>query len=94
MQVQLTREQEEFIRRAIRSGRIDRAEDAVTEALLLWEERERLRSGFLMSLDDAKVSIARGEGTPITQASMQALAKDIQRRGRARRAQQRGADGA
>jgi len=94
MQVQLTRDQEEFIRQAIRSGRIDRAEDAVTEALLLWEERERLCSEFLTSLDDAKASIARGEATPITQASMQALAEDIKRRGRERRAQQRGADGA
>jgi Arc/MetJ-type ribon-helix-helix transcriptional regulator len=94
MQIQLSRDQEEFIRQAIRSGRIDRAEDAVTEALLLWEERERLRSEFLASLDAATTSVANGEGTPITEASMQALANEVKRRSRECLAQRRTADGA
>ena len=59
MEVQLTPDQEAFVRQAIRTGRIQRAEDAVTEALLLWEERELLRSEFLASLDDAKASVVR-----------------------------------
>lgn len=84
MEVRLTPDQEAFIRQAIQTGRFERAEDAVTEALLLWEDREVLRSAFLASLDDAKASIARGDGTPITQASMRALADDVKRRGRDR----------
>ncbi len=84
MEITLSQEQEAFVRQAIETGRIDRAEDAVTEALLLWEERERLRSEFLTSLDEARDSIARGEGIPITQASMLALTEDVKRRGRER----------
>ena len=89
MEVQLTDDQKAFVRHAIRTGRIQRAEDAVTEALLLWEERGLLRSEFLASLDDAKASIARGEGIPITQASMRSLADDVNRRGRERLALER-----
>src|SRR5580658_8246735 len=89
MEVQLTPDQEAFVRQAIRTGRIQRAEDALTEALLLWEERELLRSEFLASLDDAKASIARGEGIHITQAAMRSLADDVNRRGRERLASER-----
>jgi len=41
MEVRLTPDQEAFVRQAIESGRLPRAEDAVEEALSLWEERER-----------------------------------------------------
>ncbi len=85
MEVELTPDQEAFVGQAIRTGRIQRAEDTVTEALLLWEQREFLRSEFLASLDDAKASIARGEGIPITQASMRSLADDVNRGGFERR---------
>ena len=44
MEVRLTPDQEAFVRHAIESGRFHRAEDAVEEALLLWEERERKRA--------------------------------------------------
>jgi Arc/MetJ-type ribon-helix-helix transcriptional regulator len=67
MEVRLTSDQEALVRQAIESGRLHRAEDAVEEALLLWEERERKRAEFLATLDDAKVSLARGEGRNITQ---------------------------
>jgi Arc/MetJ-type ribon-helix-helix transcriptional regulator len=89
MELELTPDQEAFVPQAIRTGRIQRAEDAVTEALLLWEDRELLRSEFLASLDDAKASIASGEGIPITQASMRSLADDVNRRGRERLASER-----
>jgi Arc/MetJ-type ribon-helix-helix transcriptional regulator len=51
MQITLTTDQEAFVLQAIKTGRFRRPEDAVTEALLLWEERELLRSEFLASLD-------------------------------------------
>ncbi|MBZ5656838.1 MAG: type II toxin-antitoxin system ParD family antitoxin [Acidobacteriia bacterium] len=83
MEVRLTPDQEAFIRRAIEAGRFGRAEDAVEEALSLWEERERKRAEFLVTLDDAKASIASGEGQVITQQSMRDLAAEVKRRGRA-----------
>jgi Arc/MetJ-type ribon-helix-helix transcriptional regulator len=84
MEVRLTADQEAFVRRAIQAGRFVRAEDAVEEALSLWEERERKRAEFIATLDDAKASIAHGEGLVITQQSMRGLATEVKRRGRAR----------
>ena len=84
MEVGLTQDQEAFIRQAIESGRFHHKEDAVREALSLWEERERKRAGFLATLEDAKASLGRGEGRTITQESMRDLAEDVKRRGLAR----------
>lgn len=84
MEVQLTPDQEAFVRQAIESGRIRREEDAVKEALSLWEERERRRLEILAAVDEAEASLARGEGRPITQESMRELAESVKQRGRAR----------
>jgi Arc/MetJ-type ribon-helix-helix transcriptional regulator len=84
MDVQLTSDQKAFARRAIESGRLHGEEDAVREALALWEERERQRITFLATLDSAKASLARGEGHVITQESMRQLAEEVKERGRAR----------
>jgi Arc/MetJ-type ribon-helix-helix transcriptional regulator len=84
MQVELTPDQRAFVLRAIESGRLRSEEDAVQEALVLWEERERQRIEFLSTLDEARASIARGEGREITQESMQQLAHEVKERGRAR----------
>jgi putative addiction module CopG family antidote len=84
MEVHLTPDQEAFVRQAIESGRLHRPEDAVEEALSLWEERERKRAEFLATLDEAKASLARGEGRIITQESVRELAEDVKRRGRER----------
>lgn len=61
MQVQWTPDQQAFVRYAIESGRLRREEDAVTEALSLWEERERRRLEIRASVDRAEASLARGE---------------------------------
>lgn len=84
MEVQLTVDQEAFVRQAIESGRIQREEDAIREALALWEERERVRAEILAAVDEAEASLARGEGRAITQASMRELAENVKRRGRIR----------
>jgi Arc/MetJ-type ribon-helix-helix transcriptional regulator len=84
MDVRLTPDQKAFARLAIESGRLHNEEDVVQEALTLWEERERHRVEFLITLDDARSSLARGEGRIITQESMQELANEIKERGRAR----------
>ena len=47
-------------------------------------ERERGRVEFLATLDDARASLARGEGRAITGESMRELATKVRDRGRAR----------
>jgi len=84
MEVDLTPDQKAFVRRAIESGRFRHEEDAVKEALSLWEERERTRAEILIAVDEAETSLARGEGRAITHESMRELAENVKRRGRAR----------
>ena len=84
MEVHLTPDQKAFVRQAIESGRLNREEDAVQEALSLWEERERTRAEILTAVDVAEASIARGEGRTITQESMRQLADEVKQRGRNR----------
>ena len=84
MEVHLTPDQQAFVRQAIESGRLRRAEDAIQEALSLWEERERARAEILTAVDAAEASLARGDGRIITQESMRQLAEEVKQRGRKR----------
>jgi putative addiction module CopG family antidote len=85
MEVQFTDDQKAFVREAIESGRYRREEDALHEALSLWEQRERRRAEILAAVDQAEASFARGEGRRITtrEETVQ-LADEIKRRGLAR----------
>ena len=89
MEVQLTPDQKAFVRQAIETGRLQHEEDAVKEALSLWEERERTRAEILAAVDEAEASLAGGEGRTITQESMRELAEQVKQRGRARLAAER-----
>jgi Arc/MetJ-type ribon-helix-helix transcriptional regulator len=84
MQIELTPEQRDFVRRAIDTGRLKRAEDAVQQGLELWIERERRRDEILAAIDEAEDSLARGEGRIITKSSMRQLAEEVHQRGLAR----------
>lgn len=84
MEVHLTPDQEAFVRQGIEAGRFRNEADAIAEALLLWEERERNRAEILAAVDAAEASIDRGEGILITEQSARELAEDVKRRGRAR----------
>jgi putative addiction module CopG family antidote len=85
MEVRLTPDQEAFVRQAIESGRFQRPEDAIAEALSLWEERERARAEILAAVDLGEASLARGEGRLIaTEQDARNLANEISQRGRAR----------
>jgi putative addiction module CopG family antidote len=84
MEVHLTPDQRAFVRQAIESGRLNREEEAVQEALSLWEQRERTRAEILTAVDAAEASVARGEGRAITQESMRQLADEVKQRGRDR----------
>jgi Arc/MetJ-type ribon-helix-helix transcriptional regulator len=85
MEVRLTPDQEAFVRQATESGRLHRAEDAVEEALSLWEERERTRAEILAAVDAAEASLSRGDGRVIaTKQDVRKLASEVNQRGRAR----------
>jgi Arc/MetJ-type ribon-helix-helix transcriptional regulator len=92
MEVQLTPDQKAFVRQAIQSGRLHREEDAVQEALALWEERERTRAEILVAVDEAEASVARGEGRVITRQSMRDLTGEVKQRGRDRLASEQPPD--
>jgi putative addiction module CopG family antidote len=84
MEVQLTPDQKAFVRQAIETGRGHSEEEAVREALSLWQERERARAEILADLDAAEVSLTHGRGRLITEKSMRDLADEVKQRGRAR----------
>lgn len=60
MNVDLSPDQQAFVRQGIEAGRFESAEEAVQEALSLWEERERTRAEILHAVDIAHASLARG----------------------------------
>jgi putative addiction module CopG family antidote len=65
MNVELTPERKAFAQRAIESGRLNSEDNAVRQALALWEEHERQRAEFLLTLSEAKASVARGEAVTL-----------------------------
>ena len=83
MNVSLPSDQQALIKLAVAEGRQRSEEEAVAEALALWEERERGRIAFLATLTDARLSLARGEGRELTEESLQELAKSVKEHGRA-----------
>lgn len=59
MEIQFTPDHVAFVRRAIESGRLHHGDEAVKEALSLWEERERRRVEILSAIDEAEASLER-----------------------------------
>ena len=84
MHIDVTPDQRALVQKAIESDRFEREEQAVQEALALWEKRERRRLELIAMLDEAEASLARGEGREITEESMKALAEEIKQRVRRR----------
>jgi putative addiction module CopG family antidote len=89
MNVELTPDQRAFVQKAVESGRFKREEEAVEEALALWERRERRRLEIIAMIEEAEASLARGEGIEITEESMKALAEETKQRLRRRIAAER-----
>jgi Arc/MetJ-type ribon-helix-helix transcriptional regulator len=82
MQIRLTDGQKAFIRDGIQSGRFTCMEDALQEALTLWEDRERRRAEILSAVDQAEAAFAAREERRITTREETAqLANEIKRRG-------------
>lgn len=91
MNVDLTPDQLAFVRQAIKGGRFRNEEEAVQQALALWEERERTRAEILAAVDDAEESLTRGLGRALTESSIPTLVEEVKQRGRTRLADARSA---
>ncbi len=90
MEVHLTDDQRAFIREAMETGRLRSEEDAVREAMLLWEERERRRIEILAAVDKSEASLQRGAGRKVTsREDANNLAGDVKRRGLAKLTRER-----
>jgi putative addiction module CopG family antidote len=81
MQVELTPAQASFIDLGIQEGRFRNSEEAIREALALWEERERARIELLASLDSAEQALDAGEGEEYTIGTLSSLVQSVQERG-------------
>jgi Arc/MetJ-type ribon-helix-helix transcriptional regulator len=85
MELHLTPDQEALIRQGIEAGRFRGKEEAVVEAMSLWEEREQRRLEIVAAVEQAEASLGRGEGRRVTtHEGVTQLAEDIKRRGMAR----------
>jgi hypothetical protein len=85
LEVQLTPDRQALVAEAIASCRLHQPEEAIRQALSMWEERERRRLEILASVELGEASLARGEGRTVTsREETTQLADDIKRRGMAR----------
>jgi putative addiction module CopG family antidote len=84
MQVQLTPEQTSFVEMGIQEGRFRDSEEAVRQALALWEKRERARAELVASLDLAERAIDAGEGETYTRETLHQLVESVSERGTAK----------
>jgi putative addiction module CopG family antidote len=85
MDVRLSSDQEEFIRRAVEKGRYGKAEDVVREALAMLQERERKQAEILEAVDFAEISISRAAGGGLPQPARAAAVGKAKRGARRKR---------
>jgi putative addiction module CopG family antidote len=76
MNVQLTPDQEAFVRDAIASGRLRSADDAIREALALWERQERARAAFRAAVAAGDAEIDRDEGVDFTREELELITRE------------------
>lgn len=94
MTVDFTPDQQALVKQAIAAGRLYDENEAVKQALLLWEDCERRRLEILAAVEMSKESLARGEGRTVTaREESDRLADDVTRRGMARLAAEQNTNG-
>jgi putative addiction module CopG family antidote len=85
MEIDLTPEQRSFVHLGIEQGRFQRPEDAVKDALSLWEERERARVELLNEIDAGLASLDCGQGISLdSDEAVGDWMEGVKQRGRAR----------
>jgi putative addiction module CopG family antidote len=82
MEVELTPDQEAFIRMAVASGRYATVEAAVRDAMARWEEGERARLELLAALDEAEADLETGHYADYADATLPRLAEELKREAR------------
>lgn len=85
MEVRLTPEQEAKIRAAVAEGRLKQPEQALREALALWEQYEQRRVELNVLLEEAEADLEAGRYTDHEEGSSEALADELIREARALR---------
>jgi putative addiction module CopG family antidote len=83
MQIELTPAQNSFVELGIQEGRFQSRDEAVRQALALWENRERARLELLSSLDAAERALDAGEGEDYSSENLGALVESVRKRGNA-----------
>jgi Arc/MetJ-type ribon-helix-helix transcriptional regulator len=86
MEVELTLDQQAFVRQVIASGRLKHEAEIVQEAFSLWEERERRRVDILAAFDAAENDMDSGFFTDHSDATLPVLAASLKQEARALRA--------
>jgi Arc/MetJ-type ribon-helix-helix transcriptional regulator len=84
MEIELTPEQDSLVSLGIEQGRFRRREDAVRNAMALWEEQERARIDLLAELEAGDSSFDEGDIVMDSDESLAAFFDDIKQRGRAK----------
>lgn len=87
MEIEFTPEQKSHIDLSMEQGRIQSPEEAVKDALSLWEERERARLDLLAEIDAGDSSFEGGEIVFESEESIAAWIEGVKQRGRAKLAQ-------
>lgn len=82
MEVHFTPDQEAFVQQAIASGRLRGKDEALQQALALWEARERNRMEILAALDEAETDLESGRFSDHSEASLPQLTDDLKREAR------------
>jgi putative addiction module CopG family antidote len=83
MQIELTPAQNSFVELGIQEGRFRDRDEAVRQALSLWERRERERLELLSSLDSAERELDAGGGEEYSPENLGALVESVRKRGKA-----------
>jgi putative addiction module CopG family antidote len=84
MEVELSPEQQAFIKAGIEGGRYQSSEDAIQEALRQWEDRQRTLAQLQVLVDEGMEDLERGRYNDFTDETLPELFERIKREGRRR----------
>jgi Arc/MetJ-type ribon-helix-helix transcriptional regulator len=84
MEIELTPEQDSLVSLGIEQGRFRHREDAVRDAMALWEERERAQIELLAELEAGEGSFDEADPVLDSDEAVAAFFDDIKLRGRAK----------
>lgn len=84
MDIKFTPEQNSFVHLGIEQGRFCKAEDAVQDALALWEKRERTRFELLAEIEAGENSPREEDAVLDSEEDIAQFFQGVEQRGRAK----------